>query len=223
MSNANNRRRFGFTLLELLATMAVIGLLAAMLIPGLHTVADKSRSSKCMSNLRQIGVGLLAYASDHDNRLPVYWDEQGGGDLWYKSMADYLGSDGKIWVCPAAAHRMPRSPFGDTSYGLSEAVSGAKRVTISSPASEFLAGEGNQLEGWRSAGAALLFGGALNNGPTPDSDDTDHATGWAGWIRYRHDGSANMLYMDGHVAPLSKAAVREEGARGTWQAHWDGQ
>lgn len=55
--------RDGFTLVELLVVMAVIALLMGLLIPSLSAARDTARTTKCSSNLRQIGVGMLAYAA----------------------------------------------------------------------------------------------------------------------------------------------------------------
>lgn len=63
--NANR----AFTLIELLVVVAIIGVLIAMLAPA-HTGRPKARNLACMSNLRQIGIGLLLYASDHRDQFP---------------------------------------------------------------------------------------------------------------------------------------------------------
>ncbi len=220
----------GFTLIEILVGISIIGILAALLYPAIGKATEQAKLAQCTNNLRQIGVALLSYSNDHDGRFPIPWDNPnppppappGDDSLWYVHMPPY-GLTGKSYVCPSAVHRYPGlsgDSFKDTSYGLSATVSQAKLVGIASPSERFLAGEGNQLASWKSAGSSLEYGGALNNGPTPASDDSDNATGEAGWIRYRHAGRANMLYVDGHVGAISKADVQKEVAGGTWVRHW---
>lgn len=53
-----------------MVVLAVMGLLVALAVPAINTVVDRSRETQCLSNLRQIGLAVFAYASDHDQCLP---------------------------------------------------------------------------------------------------------------------------------------------------------
>lgn len=63
-----------FTLIELLVVLAVIGILAALLLPAFGRAKEAARATACLSNLRQIGIALQLYVQDNNNRLPVMRD-----------------------------------------------------------------------------------------------------------------------------------------------------
>ena len=61
-----------FTLIELLVVIAIIALLAAILFPVFARARENARKSSCQNNLKQIGIGLLQYVQDYDERFPQY-------------------------------------------------------------------------------------------------------------------------------------------------------
>ena len=104
----NNR---GFTLIELLVVIAIIAILAAILFPVFAQARDKARSASCLSNEKQIGLGLMMYTQDYDDTYPTAYmyknntattnGGSAGGYIHFSAMVQpYIKSD-KIWVCPS--------------------------------------------------------------------------------------------------------------------------
>jgi prepilin-type N-terminal cleavage/methylation domain-containing protein/prepilin-type processing-associated H-X9-DG protein len=67
-------RPSAFTLLELLVVLAIIGVLAAVLLPAVARSREEARATVCLGNLHQVGLALQIYVQDNRNRLPVMRD-----------------------------------------------------------------------------------------------------------------------------------------------------
>ena len=72
----------GFTLVELLVVVAIIGLLAGMLLPSLAKAKVKANRMKCGNNLKQVHLAFTLFADDYDGRLPWLLTHRQGERLW---------------------------------------------------------------------------------------------------------------------------------------------
>src|SRR4028119_90287 len=102
---ARQNRKKGFTLIELLVVIAIIAILAAILFPVFARARENARRASCQSNLKQIGLGLMQYAQDSDERLPLRrfapivapnWDDSS----WRTVIQPYVKST-QVLVCPS--------------------------------------------------------------------------------------------------------------------------
>lgn len=112
-----------FTLIELLATVAIVGLLAAILTPTLNSAISRGKAAKCVANLRQIGVAVSAYAGENNAAFPRGgWGDSGALPLdppgtdgvgWLTDIYPYLDEKREIFVCPEGEET---SPSGQLSW-----------------------------------------------------------------------------------------------------------
>jgi len=101
-------QRKGFTLIELLVVIAIIAILAAILFPVFASAREKARSASCLSNTKQLALGLLMYASDYDQRAPdgvttawlpwcTLFNWWGTANFWSSTQANNPGNDTWGW------------------------------------------------------------------------------------------------------------------------------
>jgi len=219
----------GFTLVELLVVISIIGLLASLAVPVISGAQKKAKAGACLSNLRQIGLATLAYAADNSNLLPD-GSQSNGSPTWAASLAGFMSLDPtkkkNVFVCPGC-EKPVRDGQGNqipVTYGFNSGLvprsqaNNTNRLTmVVRPSQVILAADmcqnpGNN--GWssflieepsvirlQSAGrAGTDLEGAI-------STATDADTGENSWMRYRHSGRVNVVMVDGHTESIKKGSV----------------
>jgi len=100
-------KRTGFTLIELLVVIAIIAILAAILFPVFARAREKARQASCSSNLKQIGLSLMMYVSDYDERFPSdsldasLGQARLGWQGWISNGIYPYSKNGNIFQCPS--------------------------------------------------------------------------------------------------------------------------
>ena len=111
------RARNGFTLIELLVVIAIIAILAAILFPVFARARGNARRASCMSNEKQIALGMMQYTQDYDEKLPLYSNVPAINVYWPAVIQPYVKST-QLFTCPESPNRIyTGSSAGVAGYG----------------------------------------------------------------------------------------------------------
>src|SRR5688572_16135270 len=79
MPSSIPRKTSGFTRIELLVVIAIIAILAAILFPVFARAREAARKTQCISNVRQLGMAIMQYVQDYDERFPPRYPNPAAG------------------------------------------------------------------------------------------------------------------------------------------------
>jgi prepilin-type N-terminal cleavage/methylation domain-containing protein/prepilin-type processing-associated H-X9-DG protein len=209
----------GLTLIEMLVTIGIIGLLAGVLLPAVTRVNEIARGTRCKSQLRQMAIAAQTYATWTDDGWPVAveYDNDGVHTTrawdWVQTTAGELIGPGALWSFsdnPGEVMQCP-SYTGDTNFA--DPFTGYAYNTSYLGAEETwtMTGDGDVRSGVaphacsRSTTCAM-FGCAGRRGGTHkfmraplNREGMDLPTLYSGGQAFRHTGATNVVHVDGHV------------------------
>lgn len=219
----------GFTLIELLVVIAIIAILATILFPVFARARENARRSSCMSNLKQMGLGMMMYVQDYDETYPKEYTTVGSTNyFWVEVLNPYMKSY-QVFMCPSA---VTTNSWREGGYGSNRNifVRGDDPV-ISMPAVESAANTYLIMDfGVTSFTAGSVAGlpsraqylpGIGNTRGLDTSECPRPLGGGTYWERYigdcmkgRHFLGVNTIFADGHVKWLKSQNIYLESLKG---------
>lgn len=217
--------RKAFSLLEVLVTVAILGIFVGLLLPLLSQMRSNADGAKCMGNMRQIALSLIDYANDHDGRTVAahYPDEDYN---WAQQVTKWDGSSQSliqfknygIWRCPSNLTQT-KSPMANgtgpanTSYMINGYRNSAessenryannKVANFRKPSQLYMVLEGRYFRSEVSS----------QNGSQTIPENIYNSARSLNYARYPHAGKMNIAFADGHVARVS-GPVLDRGSSG---------
>ena len=210
--------RRGFTLIELLVVIAIISILAAILFPVFQKVRENARASACLSNMKQIGLGVQMYVQDNDERLFFRSGDansrsgatiSGNAFRWYNQLMPFIKSNG-VFTCPSDAAPTPSPDVNGVkniqrSYMACAVPESLTLAQIDDPVETMVVtdkwdknSDGAVGDSWIEA-----FNGDFDPDFGPGGDPTRMYK--AG---NRHNGRVNCTFFDGHTKSFSPATIQ---------------
>lgn len=196
-------RGHGFTLVELLVVVGVISVLVMLLLPAVTNSREAGRGSLCASRMRQLGLAVTLYASEHADEFPrsqhsAFTHRE---QVWSRSLAPYLQSNSNRWSellktvyrCPSDTRTGSTPSYGVNVY--------------------FEVGPDDDYEGkpqtWRHRADVRRPAGTLHFAENASEADHMMPNFWASTAEAqdvasrRHRGLASYTFVDGHVETRS--------------------
>ncbi len=203
--------RKAFTLIEMLVVIAILALLAVMIVPGINRALSGARSTKCMSNLRQINLALTMYSLENRGYWPKptgnYLNEGNPSVSWQIAIQEFIQinfpkmNQDTVLLCPEARRTYPGGE-ARRSYALNSAGTNGQ----TSRSMGMILNPSN---------TALVLDSGPTGGGVGDGWHTFGINTYSTVAEFRHNEGLNILFVDGSVRQLPgrEAAQLEEYVR----------
>lgn len=189
------RQSKAFTLIELLTVIAIIGILAAILIPVVGAARDRAKNAKCVSNLRNTSAGIISFILESDDQLRTFTGGSNTRWLWTRDLRDqgYFGPRSESILCPSWDNKRDFHDW-DT-YGLNVFDSRSVRESDSGTSLYVMNFSRSDINPSR----YILLADSVNGNGRQIFRLWSTDASANGSVHLRHNDRANVAFLDGHV------------------------
>ena len=221
------RNNQGFVLVELLITVAILGILACIIIPVIYAAKNKSQQIVCANNMRQMYLELEQYANDNSGLLPRSNNSDTSGDgtkdcsaeVWFKAIDRYLinsqlPTQRDVISQEERLLKVKQDPVFNTiafsNQDITRTIKMNQNLTADTECQRSIENVPYQTK------TVLLFDGNIyNSSGNYSSAVANKFEGSYGSVAQRHSKAANILFTDGHVE-----CIQNGNSNGTTNAGW---
>ena len=224
--------RRGFTLVELIMVVGILGVLAALVFPALHSAHERGLDAKCKNNLRELAGAAILYSDEHRGQFP--WAMRTWSDCWdFKTihgeyvmgeMWEYTSSK-DILACPKCYGKNDNwAGIGFTGYNYNSCYAGKVKGDPGKRQSP------SRVQNFPNPSKMALFGDAGYGDPeqmnkfmraprtSKQFDRSGASLRKAGTQSFRHLGHSNVSFADGHVESMF-ISYKADGNKGFVSGH----
>ncbi len=214
-----NRKVRGVTVMETLVAAVLLGILAALLLPLLGQMRERSRETRCLHNLRTVGGLLTTAILEKGGALDAWYSGSTGGEFWNTLLIRdrYLTADTlEKLACPSIPYADADGSYNGRHYGIYMPDTTNNLIDYRNEAGA-LQGRAYRVDLKRialPAGTIFLGDSVTSAGsPTVRIFRTDSASFASGAFHARHQGRVNLFFYDGHAESAAPLRLRELGVR----------